>query len=102
MKTDQKITEIAAKVFVSSERDRIERVKKHPERMTELHKVLVAMAEATAQYKAKDAEIMKAHTEKFGIDVSETFSSNYEGKADAPKAAKPTGGEGNVNDLLGG
>ena len=102
VKTDQKITEIAAKVFVSSERDRIERVKKHPERMTELHKVLVAMAEATAQYKAKDAEIMKAHNEKFGIDISETFSSNYEGKADAPKAAKPTGGEGNVNDLLGG
>lgn len=102
VKTDQKITEIAAKVFVSSERDRIERVKKHPERMTELHKVLVAMAEATAQYKAKDAEILKAHSNKFGIDISETFSSNHEGKPSVPKAAEPRGAEGNVNDLLGG
>ena len=103
VKTDQKITEIAAKVFVSSERDRIERVKKHPERMTELHKVLVAMAEATAKYKAQDAEIVKAHADKFGIDVSETFSSNHEGRKTS--AAEPAGGEGKqggVNDLLGG
>jgi len=100
VKTDQKITEIAAKVFVSSERDRIDRVKKHPERMTELHKVLVAMAEATAQFKAKDAEIIKAHSNKFGIDVSETFSSNHEGgsgTAGTPATPKKDGG---VNDLL--
>ncbi len=103
VKTDQKITEIAAKVFVSSERDRIERVKKHPERMTELHKVLVAMAEATAKYKAQDAEIVKAHADKFGIDVAETFSSSHEGRK--ASAAEPAGGggrKGGVNDLLGG
>jgi len=100
VKTDQKITEIAAKVFVSSERDRIDRVKKHPERMTELHKVLVAMAEATAQFKAKDAEILKAHSNKFGIDVSETFSSNHEGGAGAPATPAAPKKDGGVNDLL--
>jgi hypothetical protein len=101
VKTDQKITEIAAKVFVSSERDRIDRVKKHPERMTELHKVLVAMAEATAQFKAKDAEILKAHSDKFGIDVSETFSSNHEGTGGAPTRPAAPKKEGGVDDLLG-
>lgn len=100
VKTDQKITEIAAKVFVSSERDRIDRVKKHPERMTELHKVLVAMAEATAQFKAKDAEIIKAHSNKFGIDVSETFSSNHEGGAGTPATPNAPKKDGGVNDLL--
>ncbi|MCC6911927.1 MAG: hypothetical protein IT224_07870, partial [Flavobacteriales bacterium] len=101
VKTDQKITEIAAKVFVSSERDRIDRVKKHPERMTELHKVLVAMAEATAQFKAKDAEILKAHSDKFGIDVSETFSSNHEGTGGAPTRPAAPKKEGGVDELLG-
>lgn len=78
VKTDQKITEIAAKVLVGSEKDRIERVKKHPTRMTELHKVLVAMAEATAKYKEEDAKIMEQHSKKFGIDISETFSYKHE------------------------
>jgi hypothetical protein len=100
--TDQAITEIAAKVFVSSERDRIERVKKHPERMTELHKVLVAMAEATAKFKAKDAEIIKEHSNKFGIDVSETFSSSHEGKAGSPAQPATSRKQGDVDDLLGG
>jgi len=100
VKTDQKITEIAAKVFVSSERDRIDRVKKHPDRMTELHKVLVAMAEATAQFKAKDAEIIKAHSNKFGIDVSETFSSNHEGGTGTGGTPVTPKKDGGVNDLL--
>jgi hypothetical protein len=77
-KTDQKITEIAAKVLVGSEKDRIERVKKHPKRMSELHKVLVGMAEATAKFKAEDAKLMKEHADKFGIDVSETFAFKYD------------------------
>jgi len=102
VKTDQKITEIAAKVLVGSEKDRIERVKKHPKRMTELHKVLVAMAEATAKYKAEDAKIMKEHSDKFGIDVSETFSHNHEngGGNDAPSEPAGDSGKGGVNDLM--
>lgn len=103
VKTDQKITEIAAKVFVGSEKDRIERVKKHPERMSELHKVLVAMAEATAKYKEEDAQIIKEHSDKFGIDVSETFSHRYD-KQEADKSdsdeSSPTKKEGGINDLL--
>jgi hypothetical protein len=82
-KTDQKITEIAAKVLVGSEKDRIERIKKHPNRMTELHGVLVGLAEATAKFKAEDRKLMKEHADKFGIDVSETFSFNHEGN-DSP------------------
>ena len=78
-KTDQKITEIAAKVLVGSEKDRIERIKKHPQRMTELHSVLVGLAEATAKFKEQDRKLMKEHSEKFGIDVSETFSFTHEG-----------------------
>jgi chromosome segregation ATPase len=102
VKTDQKITEIAAKVFVGSEKDRIERIKKHPERMTELHKVLVAMAEATARYKEKDAEIVKEHSKKFGIDVSETFSHNHEntsndGNNDDSRNESKKGG---INELM--
>jgi hypothetical protein len=77
-KTDQKITEIAAKVLVGSEKDRIGRIKKHPKRMTELHSVLVGLAEATAKFKEQDRKLMKEHSEKFGIDVSETFSFNHE------------------------
>ena len=49
VKTDQKITEIAAKVLVGSEKDRIERVKKHPKRMTELHQVLVGYGRSNCQ-----------------------------------------------------
>ncbi|MBO6515198.1 MAG: hypothetical protein JJ975_01430 [Bacteroidia bacterium] len=102
VKTDQKITEIAAKVLVGSEKDRIERVKKHPQRMTELHKVLVAMAEATAKYKAEDAKIMEEHSKKFGIDVSQTFSHKYE------KNSEPSNNDGgsseptndSVNELM--
>ncbi|MBK9288099.1 MAG: hypothetical protein IPN38_10540 [Flavobacteriales bacterium] len=60
------------------------------------------MAEATAQYKAKDAEILKAHTNKFGIDVSETFSSNHEGKGASSAQPNTPRKEGDVNDLLGG
>lgn len=103
-KTDQLITEIAAKVFVSSEQDRIDRIKKHPKRMSELHKVLVAMAQATAAYKEKDAELMKAHQEKYGIDVTHEFSHIYEkGESNEP-AAEPApeekkSGDG-VNDLM--
>jgi hypothetical protein len=91
-KTDQKITEIAAKVLVGSEKDRIERVKKHPKRMSELHKVLVGMAEATAKFKAEDAKLMKEHGEKFGIDVSETFAFKYEneGTESSNDSSEPT------------
>ena len=101
-KTDQKITEIAAKVLVGSEKDRIERIKKHPQRMTELHSVLVGLAEATAKFKAQDKKLMQEHSEKFGIDVSETFSFNHEeGSApagdDSPSA--PSGDDG-VDGLM--
>ena len=104
VKTDQKITEIAAKVLVGSERDRIERVKKHPKRMTELHQVLVAMAEATAKYKEEDAKIMEEHSKKFGIDIRETFSHTHEGGSD--NTPVDTGGDtsndssNSVNDLM--
>ena len=100
VKTDQLITEIAAKVFVGSEQDRVDRIEKHPSRMAQLHKVLVAMAQATQVYKEKDAELMEAHREKYGIDVSETFSSRYEGAAEP--AATDGGGDGttDVDDLL--
>ncbi|MGB1037872.1 MAG: hypothetical protein ACPGYY_04435, partial [Bacteroidia bacterium] len=100
VKTDQKITEIAAKVLVGSEKDRIARTKKHPERMSELHKVLVAMAEATAKYKAEDAKIVEAHSKKFGLDVTETFSSTHEkgGNDPAPEPVKKD--ENSVDGLL--
>ncbi|PCJ66028.1 MAG: hypothetical protein COA58_08105 [Bacteroidetes bacterium] len=101
VKTDQKITEIAAKVLVGSEKDRITRTKKHPERMSELHKVLVAMAEATAKYKAEDAKIVEAHSKKFGIDVTETFSSTYENSGeDNPSAPEPVKKDNNSVDGL--
>lgn len=100
VKTDQKITEIAAKVLVGSEKDRVERVKKHPERMTELHKVLVAMAEATAKYKAEDEKIMEQHSKKFGIDIKETFSHRYEKSAGEPAAPSESGKDKSVNDLM--
>ena len=100
VKTDQKITEIAAKVLIGSERDRIERVKKHPERMTELHKVLVAMAEATAKYKAEDAQIMKEHSEKFGIKIEETFSHRYEKEGEADGSGDEPKKDDSVNDLM--
>ena len=100
VKTDQKITEIAAKVLVSSEKDRVERVKKHPERMTELHKVLVAMAEATAKYKEEDAKLMEAHSKKFGIDIRETFSHRHENSGEEPSAPEEKNKDGSVNDLM--
>jgi hypothetical protein len=103
VKTDQKITEIAAKVFVGSEKDRIERIKKQPERMAALHEVLKAMAEATAKYKEEDAKIVEEHSRKFGIDVSETFSYKYENKegdGDDPKPNPKKDGSDSVNDLL--
>ena len=101
-KTDQKITEIAAKVLVGSEKDRIERIKKHPQRMTELHSVLVGLAEATAKFKEQDKKLMKEHADKFGIDVSETFSFNHE-EGEAPKGddSTPTPkGNGGVDGLM--
>lgn len=103
VKTDQLITEIAAKVFVSSEQDRIERIKKHPGRVAQLHKVLVAMAQATQQYKEQDAEIADQYREKYGIDVSETFSFNYEKDGDAPAESggdKDGGSKTDVDSLL--
>ncbi|MCB0734939.1 MAG: hypothetical protein KDC76_10170, partial [Bacteroidetes bacterium] len=102
VKTDQKITEIAAKVFVGSEKDRIARVKKQPERMAELHKVLVAMAEATAKYKEQDARIMEEHSRKFGLDMSQTFSHNHESSGDAstPPPAEEKKSSDSVNDLM--
>lgn len=106
-KTDQKITEIAAKVLVGSEKDRIERIKKHPKRMSELHEVLVAMAEATAKFKEQDAKLMKEHSEKFGIDVSETFSYKYEEGAEEENVEKEStntegdnSSKGGVDDLI--
>ena len=103
-KTDQMITEIAAKVFVSSEQDRIERLKKHPGRMAELHKVLVAMAQATQKYKEKDLILMKEHGEKYGIDISQQFSWKYENEeasiAEKEAPAEKTEGEKSVNELL--
>lgn len=105
VKTDQLITEIAAKVYVSSERDRIERIKKHPSRMAQLHQVLVAMAQATQQYKEKDAQLAEEHREKYGIDVSREFSFQYaqpeaEGAPEGTKSASPDTAKGGVNDLL--
>lgn len=96
--TDQRITEIAAKVLMGSEKDRLERVKKHPKRMSELHKVLVAMAEATAKFKEEDAKLVEAHSDKYGIDISETFSHKYEsGNEGAPTPEKESN---SVNDLM--
>lgn len=86
VKTDQKLTEIAAKVFVSSEKDRIERVKKHPQRLSELHQVLVAMAQATQKYKEQDAELMKQHQEKYGIDRTQEYMWKHEGGGDGDSA----------------
>jgi hypothetical protein len=73
--------------------------------MTELHQVLVAMAEATAKYKEEDAKIMEQHSKKFGIDVSETFSHKYEKSGDDNSGESndtPTndGSKGDVNDLM--
>lgn len=105
-KTDQLITEIAAKTFAASERDRIERIKKHPKRMSELHKVLVAMAQATAKYKEEDAELMKKHQEKYGIDTSREFSHVYEkdnssaGEPEAAPEPEPKSSGDGVNDLM--
>jgi chromosome segregation ATPase len=87
VKTDQLISEIAAKVFVSSERDRIERIKKHPSRMAQLHQVLVAMAQATQRYKEEDARLAEEHRSKYGIDVSKEFSFQYE----SPSSGTPSG-----------
>jgi len=101
-KTDQKITEIAAKVLVGSEKDRITRIKKHPKRMTELHSVLVGLAEATAKFKAQDAKLMKEHSEKFGIDISETFSFNHEEggvPTEGDSSPTPSGNDG-VDGLM--
>ena len=70
--------------------------------MTELHQVLVAMAEATAKYKEEDAKIMDQHSKKFGIDVSETFSFKHEETNETPSNddAPKNNGEGSVNDLM--
>ncbi len=87
VKTDQLISEIAAKVFVSSERDRIDRIKKHPSRMAQLHQVLVAMAQATQRYKEEDAKLAEEHRTKYGIDVSREFSFQYE----SPVPGTPVG-----------
>ena len=104
VKTDQLITEIAAKVFVSSEQDRQERIEKHPSRMAQLHKVLVAMAQATQQFKEKDTELMAEHQRKYGIDVSETFSFKYEGEGGddeaKPASSGGSGGGGSVDSLM--
>ncbi len=114
VKTDQLISEIAAKVFVSSERDRIDRIKKHPSRMAQLHQVLVAMAQATQRYKEEDAKLAAEHRTKYGIDVSREFSFQYEsadsksvaeqGKPTSPppaaKVAATTGSEAAVDSLL--
>ncbi|MBI1193547.1 MAG: hypothetical protein GC205_10275 [Bacteroidetes bacterium] len=89
VKTDQLISEIAAKVFVSSERDRIDRIKKHPSRMAQLHQVLVAMAQATQRYKEEDAKLAEEHRSKYGIDVSKEFSFQYESPAAGTPAANP-------------
>ena len=90
VKTDQKLTEIAAKVFVSSEKDRIERVKKHPKRLTELHQVLVAMAQATQKYKEQDAELMREHQEKFGIDRSQEYMWKHENSGEGNDSSDPS------------
>ncbi len=101
-KTDQKLTEIAAKVFVSSEKDRIERIKKHPERMSELHKVLVAMATATAKYKSEDVKLMAEHAKKYGIDIKEQFSFSHEddNKTSESVEEQEKKDESSVNDLM--
>lgn len=91
VKTDQKLTEIAAKVFVSSEKDRIDRVKKHPQRLSELHQVLVAMAQATQKYKEEDAKLMKQHQEKYGIDRTQEYMWKHEGSRDAAGNSEPAG-----------
>ena len=102
-KTDQKITEIAAKILVGSEKDRITRIKKHPKRMTELHSVLVGLAEATAKFKEQDQKLMKEHSEKFGIDVSETFSFNHEedsASTNDNSSSTPTPANNGVDGLM--
>lgn len=110
VKTDQKLTEIAAKVFVSSERDRLNRVKKQPKRLSELHQVLVAMAQATQKFKEQDAELLEQHQNRFGIDQSEQFMWNHENDGDSggagkdapaePAAEKPKSKDGNVDSLM--
>lgn len=100
VKTDQMITEIAAKVFTSSEKDRIERIKKHPQRLSELHNVLVAMAAATQKFKEQDAELAKEHADKYGIDVSKEFSFNYEKGGENTSGVENTGGNDNSIDGL--
>ena len=110
VKTDQLITEIAAKVFVYSEKDRIERIKKHPSRMAQLHQVLVAMAQATQRYKEEDARLAEEHRSKYGIDVLREFSFQYATPDDSSSAgaapAKPSkpsmdkGSETGVDSLL--
>ncbi len=103
VKTDQKITEIAAKVFIGSEKDRIERQKKHPERLTELHNVLIAMAEATAKYKEEDSKLAEEHSKKFGLDMTDTFSSQYEKKESKKEESNDSDGgdaSNDVDDLL--
>jgi hypothetical protein len=72
--------------------------------MAQLHKVLVAMAQATQQFKEKDTELMAEHQRKYGIDVSETFSFKYEDDG-SNEEAKPassggSGGDGGSLDSL--
>ncbi len=100
VKTDQAITEIAAKVLMGSEKDRLERVKKHPKRMSELHKVLVAMAEATAKFKEEDAKMVEEHSKKYGIDVTETFSHSYENNKAKTSETAESNTSTSVNDLM--
>jgi hypothetical protein len=58
------------------------------------------MAEATAKYKEQDAQIMEQHSKKFGINIKETFSSEYEGESPEPATTTKETKDGGINDLM--
>lgn len=105
VKTDEHIGETLASMHTASAKARQEMMDNIPVHEKVMQGVYSSYAEALQEIRAKDLDIQKNFSERYGIDMKEIFEDYYKADAGAPKgddakpsaASKPKAG---ADDLL--
>jgi hypothetical protein len=91
---DQRNAEYMAKVGAASDRIRMEKIEKHPERIANIARVAAAQAEAIQQIRIREREAINKFKELYGIDPTASSFFHYQDdeQEDSSGGSNPSSG----------
>lgn len=83
---DQNNAKYMAGVGSASDRLRMEKIEKHPERLRKIVEVQEAQAEAVSQIRQREAKAIDEFRKKYGIDPTRSSFFHYQGESPTPES----------------